>query len=109
MSQLEKRQLEHCNLIESSTNKMKIICDIGIIRGESWSTIEGLRGQLHVPKIAVRELLGTSDWKGTEYKRVISALEKIQFLQKDTHFNLIQPEEIILSASGITSLPPLQM
>lgn len=86
---------------------MKIICDIGIIRSNSLQALEELKDQLHVPKIAIKEILSTSDWKGNDYKRVIAALKKIKFLLKDSGLNLIQPEEIILSASGIHSLPPL--
>lgn len=87
---------------------MKIICDIGVIRGTSYDVLNELKDSLHVPRMAIDEILTTSDISDPEsIIRVEHALKKIQLLDKEYSLKTLLPEEVILSASGIHSLPPL--
>ena len=87
---------------------MKIICDIGIIRGTSYDVLNGLKDRLHVPRMAIDEILSTSDISDPEsIVRVEHTLKKIQLLDKEYSLKTLLPEEVILSASGLHSLPPL--
>jgi len=87
---------------------MKVICDIGVIRGTSYDVLNELKDSLHVPRMAIDEILSTSDIGDPEsIVRVEHTLKKIQLLDKEYSLKTLLPEEVILSASGIHSLPPL--
>lgn len=87
---------------------MKIICDIGVIRGTSFDVLSELKDSLHVPRMAIDEILTTRDISDpASIKRVENTLIKIQLLDKEYSLKTLLPEEVILSASGIYSLPPL--
>lgn len=86
---------------------MSIVCDLSVIRGNTLDNLNAIQEPLVIPKVAINEVLSNSEWRSENFSRLQSTLRKILQIGDTDRLMILQPEDIILTWSGITSLPPL--
>ena len=88
---------------------MKIICDANIFYSTSFDKLQTTSKafNLIITKILVDEIFTNNTWLRNDFGKGIELLNKIKIIKDNTKLDyyLLQPEDILLTLSGVYSIP----